>query len=174
MQKPQKLRNFLVEAIPELAQNPEQLLIFVEGGNLCSTFAQGLSFEYKYNLSLVFTDYAGDLAAISIPLLEWLRINQSEILVNLQQMENAIKFNVEVVDNNKVDLVIEIPLTERVIVKRQDDRLDINYPDEPQYTKASTSQPVTLFDKNGTALASWNSVQSDDYYALDVVMPEHG
>lgn len=73
-----------------------------------------------------------------------------------------------------MDLVIELPLTERVIVKRQDDRLDINYPDEPQYTKASTSQPVTLFDKNGTALASWNSVQSDDYYALDVVMPEHG
>lgn len=163
MQKPQKLRNFLVKAIPELQQNPEQFLIFVEGGNLRSTMAQGLSFEYEYTLSMVFTDYAGELDAVTLPLFQWLRNNQSELLVNNDKKKD-IKFNVEVLANDKVDLVIELPLTERVIAKRTQDKFTITYPEEPQYDEASDPQPVTLYDKDGTPLAQWQSQNAPDFY----------
>ena len=174
MQKPQKLREFLENAIPEFKRNPDQLLIFVEGGNICSTLAQGLSFQYKYTLSIVCPDYADEVAKIAIPLLEWIRMNQSELLANFDKVEDAIKFNVDVIDNSKVDLVIELPLTERTVVKKEGNQLKITYPEEPQYTDVCEPQSVTLFDKDGTPLASWQSVQADDYKSLDVKLPHHG
>lgn len=157
MKKPQSLRSHLLDAIPELRRDPERILIFVDEGTVRSTMANGLSFEYAYKLSIVLTDYAGDMAAISIPVLDWIRINQSELMANLDKVSESIKFNVEVLDNDCVDLVISFPLTERVIVKKNNDHLNVDYPDEPQYTQAEESKKVTLFDKDGAELASWQS-----------------
>lgn len=68
-EKPQSLRAHLLAAIPELCRDPDRILIFVDEGAVRSTMANGLSFEYVYTLTMILTDYAGDLAAVSIPVL---------------------------------------------------------------------------------------------------------
>lgn len=166
MKKPQSLRTHLLNAIPELQRDPERILIFVDEGNVRSTLANGLSFEYVYTLTMILTDYAGDLAAVSIPVLDWLTVNQSELMANLDKVHKGIKFEAEILANDKVDLAIQLPLTERVIVKQTSEGLNVSYPEEPQYHKAEDSKPVTLFDKDGTVLASWISRKPEQEWFL--------
>lgn len=172
MKKPELLKLHLLQAIPELQHNPDRLLIFVDDGKIRSTLAEGLSFEYHYTLTLILTDYAGDLAGISIPLLDWIRVHQSELLANIEKAHQGLDFEAEILSNNTVDLVIKLPLTERVIVKKQNGQLHINYPLEPQYSKAENSTPVTLYDTDGSIIAQWQSVQNDLHHSLDMPLPQ--
>lgn len=164
MKKPQSLRAHLLSAIPELERDPERILIFVDEGKIRSTMATGLSFEYAYTLNMILTDYTGDLAAISIPVLDWIRVNQSELMANLDKAHAGIKFEAEILANDKVDLAIQLHLTERVIVKKDQQTITTEYPAEPQYSKAEPAQKVTLYDKDGTELASWMSKEANDEY----------
>ena len=172
MKKLNSLRQHLENAIPALQQNPDQMLIFADTGALRSTSAQGLSFEYSYTLNLILTNYAGDLSAIAIPLFDWVRVNQSELMANLSKVQEGIKFEVDVLNNDLVDVAIYVPLTERVIVKRgTDGALNIEYPDEPQYTAYEPATAVTLYDPAGATLAQWTSVDKPDAYALEMPHP---
>ena len=45
MKKPHALREYLLNAIPDLPQDPDRLLIFANDGKLMSTAANGYSFE---------------------------------------------------------------------------------------------------------------------------------
>lgn len=166
MKKPDSLRKYLLDAIPELRRDPDRILIFVDDGAVRSTLANGLSFEYAYTLTMILTDYAGDLAAVSIPLLDWVRMNQSNLMANLENVKSGIKFEAEILANDKVDLAIQLPLTERVIVKQTSEGLSVDYPDEPHYHKAEESKQVTLFDKDGSELASWISRDPEQEYFL--------
>lgn len=133
MNKPSALRAHLLAAVPELHKNPDRLLVFIDNGTIRSTAAPGLSFEYSYTLNVILTDYAGHPDAVAIPLLAWLLVNQPELLTNLEKGKTAISFEADVLDNSKVDLSLKLPLTERVIVKKQEDgSLQVSHPDEPQ------------------------------------------
>lgn len=167
MKKPNSLRSFLLQALPELNNDPDRLLIFVDEGHIRSTMANGLSFEYSYHLKMILTDYAGDLAAVTIPVLDWVRVNQSELMVNLSKVHDGIRFEAEILANDKVDLVIELPLTERVIVKKDENRLNVSYPEEPQYTKAEPSQTVSIVHpETGEVLSSWQTSDPQEQYTL--------
>lgn len=171
MKKPQQLRDHLLAAVAELQRDPDRLLIFVDEGKIRSTMANGLSFEYEYTLTLVLTDYAGDLAAVSVPLLAWLRQHQSDLLVNLDKVKTGIQFEAEILANDKVDLIIKIPLTERVIVKEQDDNITVDYPEEPHYNKVEPSQTVSVYYQN-QILAQWRTAEAEQHYSLDMPLPE--
>lgn len=166
MKKLESLRTHMLNAVKELQRDPERMLIFTEKGNVSCTLANGLSFEYVYDLNLILTEYAGDLDAVMIPLLDWVRINQHELLVNLEKSKDAFKFETVVLDNGTVDLALTLPLTERVIVKRNDDgTLNVSFPDEPQYDKALPSQLFKMIDsKTEQTLAEWMSYQPDEQY----------
>lgn len=134
MNKPNSLREHLLAADPALAQNPERLLVFIDEGNIRSTAAPGLSFEYRYTLNIIITDYAGHPDNIAIPLLAWLRRNQPDLLTNIEKGKDAIGFEADILGNDKVDLSITLPLTERVIVKRlPDESLEVTHPPEPDF-----------------------------------------
>lgn len=134
----------------ELKHNPDRLLIFIDQGRIRSTAAPGLSFEYSYTLNLILTDFAGHPDAIAIPLLAWLLVNQSELLTNLEKGKDAIQFEVDVLDQNSVDMSITLPLTERVIVKRQEDgSLEITHPDEPQLEETFSLDSLSIGTANG-------------------------
>lgn len=161
MNKPNSLRAHLLSAIPELRHNPDRLLIQIDKGNIRSTAASGLSFEYSYTLNLLITDYAGHPDAVAIPLLAWLLVNQSELLTNIEKGKTAIKFEADVLDNSKVDLAIELPLTERVIVKSQGDgTLNVTHADEPQYTEQLPSTLMQAY-ADGALLAEWTTPAAD-------------
>jgi hypothetical protein len=171
MNKPESLRSHLLASVAELKHNPDRLLIFIDQGRIRSTAAPGLSFEYSYTLNLILTDYAGHPDAIAIPLLAWLLVNQSELLTNLEKGKDAIQFEADVIDQNSVDLSFTLPLTERVIVKRQeDDSLEVTHPDEPQLTEHLPAGPMQLFAK-GELLAEWNSGAAT---GVDIEVPLHG
>jgi len=166
MKKPNSLRTHILAAVKELQRDPDRMLIFTDKGNVRSTLANGLSFEYVYDLNFILTEYAGELDAVMIPLLDWVRINQNELLVNLEKSKEAFKFETVILDNGTVDLSLTFPVTERVIVKRRDDgRLDVAFPEEPQYEEAVDSQLFKLVDeKTGEVLAEWMSAVPDEQY----------
>ncbi len=134
MNKPNSLREHLLAADATLAQNPERLLVFIDEGNIRATAAPGLSFEWLFTLNIIITDYAGHPDNIAIPLLAWLRRNQPDLLTNIEKGKDAIGFEADILGNDKVDLSITLPLTERVIVKRlPDDSLEVTHPPEPDF-----------------------------------------
>ena len=162
MKKPDSLRSHILAAVKELQRDPERMLIFTDKGNVRCTGASGLSFEYVYELNFILTEYAGELDAVMIPLLDWVRVNQSELIMNLDKSKEAFKFETVILNNNTVDLSLTFPLTERVIVKRKDDgTLDVTFPEEPQYEEVLDPRPMQLIDrKTGEVLAAWTSTTS--------------
>lgn len=113
MIKPAALRAALTAALPDLARDPDRLLVFIDAGSVVSTHAEGRSFEYRYTLNLIITDFTGDPDAVMIPLLDWVREHQPELMANWTHHER-ITFEVDVLANDAVDLSIALPLTERV------------------------------------------------------------
>ncbi len=159
MNKPSALRAHLLAAVPELHKNPDRLLVFIDNGTIRSTAAPGLSFEYSYTLNIILTDYAGHPDAVAIPLLAWLLANQPELLTNLEKGKTAIAFEADVLDNSKVDLSLKLPLTERVIVKKQDDgSLQVSHPNEPElFEETFTLDGLRLETPSGEVIAQWGA-----------------
>lgn len=156
MNKPNSLRSHLLQHIPELQHDPDRLLTFIENGKIRCTAAAGLSFEYEYQLQLIITDYAGHPDTVMIPLLDWLRTHQHELLANYDSNRDGIQFDAEIMANDLVDLSITLPLSERVIVKPVEGGLSVNHPPEPQLTEHLPQQQYTLY-MDGELAASWKS-----------------
>jgi hypothetical protein len=116
MIKPDSLRAALTAALPQLARDPESLLVFIDTGRIVATYAPGLSYEYQYTLNIILTDYAGDPDAVMIPLLQWVRTQQIELLDNPDDRQDGITFESDILANDKLDLSLKLRLTERVIV----------------------------------------------------------
>ncbi|WP_211471705.1 phage tail protein [Collimonas humicola] len=137
MYKPKSLRAHLTAVSAELRQNPEKLLIFADGGNTVATGTTSLSFEYRYKLNIIITDYAGSEDALMVPLLAWVQVHQRDLLDNADLRKTGIGFNVDFNNAESIDLEITLALTERVIVKQAGaGRLEVVHLAEPQPTPA--------------------------------------
>lgn len=140
MNKPDSLKAHLLAAVPELRNNGDRLVIFIDNGRVRSTSAESLSFEYAYDLQVILTDFAGHPDSVFLPLLGWLLVNQSDLLANLTKVQDGITFEADLLDRSKVDLGIVLPLTERVVVKRREDgRYDVSHRKSPSSPRPSRS-----------------------------------
>ncbi|WP_321346606.1 phage tail protein [Halopseudomonas oceani] len=158
MYKPSSLKQHLINSVKELQRSPDRVLVFMDEGNVVCSSAPGLSFEYRYTLTLIITDYAGQPDAVFIPLLAWVGQHQRELLDNHEQRQEAISFNAEVLASDLVDIEISLPLTERTIVKTQaDGQLNISHPPEPQLDPFLPAGTYQLRDSNGEVLTEWQS-----------------
>lgn len=137
MIKPAALRAALTAALPDLARDPDRLLVFIDAGSVVSTHAEGRSFEYRYTLNLIITDFTGDPDAVMIPLLDWVREHQPELMANWNNHER-ITFEVDVLANDAVDLSIALPLTERVGVHADADGTTAEHYPEPPMASSTT------------------------------------
>lgn len=131
MRKPAELRTAITAAVPDLQHNPDKLHLFVEEGRVVATGAKSLSFEYQYTLSLLVTDFADSADAITVPVLAWLRENQPELFTNPDRRPDGFKFETDVLNHNTVDLLVKLPLTERVIVTVADGHYQIAHAPQP-------------------------------------------
>lgn len=157
MQKLTDLRRHLLSRLPELKQNPEQLLLFIERGHLCATAHYSRSFEYRYTATVIITHFASSLDAFTIALFDWLRINQSELMTNSDKRE-AIEFEAEIIDNQHVDLMLQLPLTESVTVTETDQGWQVEHLAEPPLEEQLPSDsPLTLIDNTGQPITTWNN-----------------
>lgn len=157
MKKPNSLKAHLCAAVPELRHNPDKLLVFIDQGRIRSTTAPGLSFEYSYTLNVILTDFPGHPDAVAVPLLAWLLVNQPDLMQNQEKSKDAIKFEADILAGDLVDLSITLPLTERVIVKRQEGAAhSIEHAPEPQLTEHWPVTAMQLY-ADGVLLAEWQS-----------------
>lgn len=115
MKKPQALRKYLIESVRSLARNPEKLQVFIDAGSLQTRLQASLHFSYYYTLNIIITDFAEHPDNVLVPMLAWLKTNQTDL------KDNDIKFRADILDNNKVDLSITLPLDERVLVQQNED-----------------------------------------------------
>jgi hypothetical protein len=135
MNKPDNLRAHLLATVSELKHNPDRLLIFIDNGRIRCTAAHTLSFEYSFDLQVIFTDFAGHPDSVMLPVLGWLSVHQSELLENLSKASDGIQFEADILDNSKVDMSLTLPLTERVVVGKDDlGNTTVCHPGEPQRT----------------------------------------
>ena len=156
MYKPDSFKTHLIAANPDLRQNPDKLLVFADEGNVVAIGTGSLSFEYRYKLNIIITDYSGDPDAIMVPLLVWIAIHQNDLLANPELRKTGIGFDVDFNNHETIDLSIKLDLTERVIVKRDGGRLDIRHPPESQSTPAYTDDFWTLY-QGESLLAEWHT-----------------
>lgn len=121
MLKPDSLRAFLTAAVPALRAESDRLKIFMEKGQLRCALGQHLGWEYAYTLTLQIIDFTGHPDTVAAPLLCWVRVNQPDLLQNRDRNRDGITFEAEILDNDKVDMEIQLPLTERVTCARAGD-----------------------------------------------------
>jgi len=134
MNKPESLRAHLLATVAEFKHNPDRLLIFIDNGKVRCTAAHTLSFEYSFDLQIILTEFAGHPDSVILPILGWLSVHQSELLENLDKAKDGIQFEADILDKNKVDLSLTLPLTERVVVGTDDQgNTTVKHPNEPQY-----------------------------------------
>ncbi|MCD4726421.1 phage tail protein [Pseudomonas sp. WS 5532] len=133
MNKPESLRAHLLATVADFKYDPDRLLIFIDNGKVRCTSAPGLSFEYSFDLQIILTEFAGHPDSVFLPILGWLSVNQPELLENLDKVMNGIQFEADILDKEKVDLSLTLPLTERVVVGRDDQgNVTVTHPGEPQ------------------------------------------
>ncbi|MFJ2428504.1 phage tail protein [Pseudomonas sp. NPDC087804] len=116
MKKPDSLRAILRSAIPQLKRDPEKLHIFLDEGNIIATAANTLSFEYQYILNAIVTDFEGHPDTLIVPILDWLRVNQPEMMLNRDKMRDGFTFEAEILNTKTADISIKLRLTERIAV----------------------------------------------------------
>lgn len=157
MYKPNSLRQHLTDANPELKQNPDKLLVFADEGHVVASGTGSLSFEYRFKLNLILTDFSGNNDAIMVSLLAWIAIHQNELIDNPDLRKSGISFEVDFNNHETVDLSIKLDLTERIIVaKGEQGRLDIKSRPEPQPTPEYINQFWTLYDGD-SLVAEWDT-----------------
>ena len=94
----------------------DNLIVRAAGGQVLATGADSLSYEYLYTAEITVLDYAGHADALFVPLVAWLRVNQSDALDNADKRQKALLFDVEQLNDTAADVGIRVPLREAVIV----------------------------------------------------------
>ncbi|EDY85458.1 conserved hypothetical protein [gamma proteobacterium HTCC5015] len=128
MNKLADLRAYLLKRIPVLARDPERLLTFVENGEITAHDGDNYSHHYNMPVRIVITDWSSSADDIVLPLLEWIKVREPGY-----NPHEVLRFETEILDNEKMDLLFELRITERVIVTNEDGTRKINHvlPDQP-------------------------------------------
>lgn len=116
MIKPASLRSAIAAAVPSLDANPDKLTVFIDQGTIAATGSKGLSFEYRYVCNVLLLDFAGDSDDLFIALLDWVRHNQPDLVLNYDERSNGIAYEIDILDNATADVSIKLQLTESVVV----------------------------------------------------------
>ena len=113
MLKLNSLKALLTQCLPDLARDPKRLIVLAENGTVVSTGTTSLSFEWRYTARVIVLDYDGHADAVIVPIIAWMKRNQSEQMDNPDRWGNAIKFRVEPLTPTTMDFGIELQLRQR-------------------------------------------------------------
>jgi len=121
MRKHDSFRAAIVAAFPDLERNPQSLAVFIEKGRIAARAgpagaAAATGFEWRYTLTASVMDFDGDPNRLALAVLDWVRVAQPELLQNHRAGDTAFSFQVYVLDETKVDIEIEVELSEAVDV----------------------------------------------------------
>lgn len=129
MKKPDSLRAALTAAVPDLARDPAQLILWIDQGTIAAPMTAAYHFAYSYRLNILLLGYGGHQALLAVAILAWLRVQQPDLL---QPGKDAIAFEADFLDNGTVDLRLTLQLTEQVHTQRRaDGGFDMHFAEEP-------------------------------------------
>ena len=111
MTKIEDLRNYLLQRVPQLARNPEQLLTFIENGQVIYHNGDNYTHKYKMPARIVVTDWRGNPDDLVIAILEWITIREPG-----HNPETVLNFDAQVVDNEAIDIAFKLEVSETVLV----------------------------------------------------------
>ncbi|WP_068083152.1 phage tail protein [Novosphingobium rosa] len=117
MQKAQTLRAAIEAALPGLTKDPERFWMVATKGNINKTTSASPNFQWSYTLELDFRETTCHPSLIFYAINQWAGRNQPELL---GYDRPGYPFEAEDLDSEKVDLHIELPLTEKVVVTTTD------------------------------------------------------
>src|SRR5690606_10250804 len=98
MQKATALREHLLARITWLKENPDKLFMFIEGGRIGARRSNSLSFMYSYSVKLLMLDCPIQTDLITVPLLAWIAVNQSDRLHHPDRTGQVFDFVAEVLN----------------------------------------------------------------------------
>lgn len=129
MNKIDSLRAAIVAATPELATHPARLRMWVDRGTLEARQTASGSFGFAFRLNVLIMELATDVGVISEAIIRWMRVNQPD---RLAPGNKAFTFDVDFLDNNIVDLMIEVEITQSVqVAPKEGGGFNLTYIDEP-------------------------------------------
>lgn len=112
MRKLETFRAAFLGASPRLAENPQNVSIAVERGRVVSTGVPALGAEYHYQITAIAQDFAGDFDAVAHAVLQWARQELPGMLMNPEKRDTFIRFEVERISNELIDLMVEVDVVE--------------------------------------------------------------
>jgi hypothetical protein len=129
MLKMDTLRAAITEAVPELAAHPARLKMWIDRGSAQSRQTETFHFTYAFRLNVFVEELATDISVLSLAIFRWLRVNQPDLLA---PGTDGFTFDVDVLDNNTVDVLFLLALTQNVTVAQQPDgKFALQYLPEP-------------------------------------------
>lgn len=150
MQKPKSLRVAIENALPEIAANPEKCSLFVENGSVSANKGT-LSHTDRYTLSVLITDFVGDIDVLKTAVIHWLQTNQPDILGAGKVAENAFRFQCDILSHDTADVLIQLQLSERVNALFDENRqIHISHAPKPQH----------IADLTGILGAAWGKSEN--------------
>lgn len=115
MRKPDSLRAAVTAALPELARDPQALKVWLSKGHVKSNgTGANARMEYAYELSLLLLDFTGDPDTLFAALVEWLAMEQPNLLLRPTDASSVIPFEIDVLDDSKVDILVSLQLDEAI------------------------------------------------------------
>lgn len=121
MNKPDALRAALAAVFPVFANNGDALKMWVDRGGIVARQGSNRAFEYRYTLNLVITDLDTSIihpSAIFLAVNDWLETQQPDLLTPANTP--SYPFEADILDASKIDLSIELALSEAVRVTPRD------------------------------------------------------
>ena len=113
MEKPALLRAEIERHLPEIAQNPDKLTMFVSAGRMVAHKAT-LSHETRFTLSLLITDFTGSQDILNTIIINWLQTHQPDILGPGAADPDAYVFEVDILSGGSCDIAIVLRLSESI------------------------------------------------------------
>ena len=156
MIKADALKAWILQCNPDrLAERPDSLTLFVEKGGMAIRGGLQGGFEYRYRLQLLITDFGGDYDQVLVPVLAWVATHQPELLAGYATNSHAVDFSAEQLGDGKVDLLVELDLTEAVrLVPRAGGGFDVTHlPEELDCGCGPTHWQLFLRD---VLIAEWD------------------
>lgn len=132
MEKPTSLRAAIKKNITEFADHPETLTMYVVGGEIVC-HKHTLSHRQEYELVIDIADFTGSQDKLNIVILQWAQTHQPDILGPAKTGYKPFSFEVDILDDDKVNIGIKLKLWESVkVMKNEHGHLEIKRNDPPQ------------------------------------------
>ncbi|GAB7536274.1 phage tail protein [Burkholderia sp. 3C] len=121
MNKPTALRTVITTAVPSLAGTPDSLLMSINAGAIGAIGTGTSSFDYEYECEINLWAGVADIDTVMVAVLDWVRINQPDLVMNPDRRRNVITFFATLPQGDRVNLDLKLRLSESVLVRVGDD-----------------------------------------------------